>query len=62
MTEEKNYNMAGTNKINPIMEINKGLPVPVTPELFFEVGLMAMIIPERSFALNPMYNVSLHSF
>lgn len=40
----------------------KDLPVPVAPELFVEIGAVAVVISKWGFALNPVYNVSLHSF
>lgn len=50
------------NKVNKTDKKREGSPVPVAPELFIEVGLMALIISKRGFALNPVYNVSFHSF
>lgn len=40
----------------------EGSPVPVAPELLIEIGAMAVVVSKWCFALNPVYNVSLHSF
>lgn len=37
-------------------------PVPVAPELFIEIVAMTVVVSEWGFALNPVYNVSLHRF
>lgn len=38
------------------------VPVPVTPELLIEVRLMAVVIAKGCLALNPVHDVTLHSF
>lgn len=37
-------------------------PVPVAPELLIEIGSMTVVVSEWGFALDPVYNASLHSF
>lgn len=37
-------------------------PVPVAPELLVEIHAMAVVVSEWGFALDPVYNVSLHGF
>lgn len=38
------------------------LPVPVAPELFVQIGAVAVIVSKRCFTLYPVYDVSFHSF
>ena len=38
------------------------LPVTVAPELFSEVGAVALVVSERGLALNPVDNVSFDHF
>lgn len=37
-------------------------PVTVAPELFIQIGAMAVVISKWSFALDPMDDKSLHGF
>ena len=37
------------------------VPVPVAPELLVQVGAMAVVVPKRGLALNPVDNMAFHS-
>ena len=36
-------------------------PVPIAPELVFQVSLVIILVAKRSFAFDPVYNKTIHS-